>query len=164
MLFRIVGDRALAGLRLKIARKTLVLFLGQIKPGLAVVARAKFRQSAFFSHASGRVDAVGRIVDRQHPADRFNGSIFTYAGIRHYAQGRHRRLGNAQEGFAIVHAPGGGHFDAHGRGVEDDLRHARHLRGELHAGKRTVQDRHMEGIDDILVVLQPVAWRDRRSA
>ena len=48
--------------------------------------------------------------------------------------------------------------------VPCDLWHPRHLLDKLRAAEARVQDHHMERIDQVLVVLQPVARDDLRAA
>jgi hypothetical protein len=98
------------------------------------------------------------------PADRLDRAERAEARARHDAQRRHRRLRDALQAPAAVEVAKA--RDAHaalGR-FPMALGHLRHGRHELVPREHAVQDRHVQAVDDVLPVLQPVARDDRRAA
>src|SRR4029079_1685423 len=94
VLLRVQRDRALAGLRLVVSREFAVFGRGEFLPALAALPRADLLQRAALGDASRGVDAVVRIVDRQHPAERLDLLEARDARVRHDAQRRADRLGD----------------------------------------------------------------------
>ena len=89
-------------------------------------------------------------------------AVLRHARVRDHAQRRQHRL--ADRGGRTV--PSGSRaveiaFTPRSVELPGDLGHQRHLRGELRAAERAVQDRHVERVHQVLVVLQPVAGDDR---
>src|SRR5262249_46788702 len=106
MLLRVDRDRALADLRLIIARMALMLLLRHVPPEVAVERGAHAAEIARLFHTAGNVDAKGCVIDWQHPADRFDTRELCNTWVGYHAQGRDRRFGDAIKGFAIIQLAG----------------------------------------------------------
>jgi hypothetical protein len=99
------------------------------------------------------------VVDRQRPADAFDPPVAADERIGHDAQGGQRHLGRAlHELSALQRARREGFYAALGI-VPRHLGHLVHHFGELRAAEIPVQDRHVVGVEHVLVMLQPVARR-----
>src|SRR5204863_6389122 len=164
MLLRMQRDRTLPGLRFPVAGKALVLLFGQLPPELAVHLRAPAPELAALADPARGIDTEVGIVDRHHPADGLHPAVASDARIRHHAQRRQDRLGDAQEHAAICELAHAGRLEAARRGLELHLRHHAHHGHELRAAEAAVQDRHVIRIHQVLVVLQPVARHDDAAA
>ena len=136
---------------------------GQLLPELAVEPRADARDLARLPHAARGVDAEARVVERQHPADRLHPRVLRHARVRDDAQRRQHRLADPVQHGAVGQAPVGDRLHAPVGQLPGHLGHEAHRRGELRAAEGAVQDRDVERVHQVLVVLEPVARDDRRA-
>jgi hypothetical protein len=109
---------------------------------------------------AGDIDTKRNVVDRQRPADRLDAGELRDPGVGHHAQGGEGGFGDPVEQLAVVLVADRAHGDAARRHLELHLRHRGHHISELRAAERSMQHRHVIGIDHVLEMLQPVAGND----
>ena len=164
MLVGMQGDRALPDLRLPVARELLMFFRREVRPELAVHARALGAQFAFAPDLAGHVDAEMGVIDRQGPTERFDADIALDPGIGHDPERGQRRLGDAVVDASVFEHARGDRLDAGRRIFPPYLGHDAHLRHELHAAERAMQNGDVERIRHVFIMLKPVAGHDRTAA
>ncbi len=141
-----------------------MLRFGQLEPALAVEAGPHAGERASLPNPTGDVDAHRGVVHGQHPADRLHALESSDPRAGHHAKGRDDRFRHPLEQLArlagatlhALHAP---FADREGHVGEP----AHHFH-ELRTAERAVQDRHVERIDHVLEVLEPIARHDRGTA
>src|SRR5215831_8842187 len=121
-------DWPLANLSFVIAWMALVLLLGHVPPELTLELRAHAAEIARMLGPASNINAEGRIIDRQDPAERFHARELRNARVWHHAQCRDDSLGHTAERLA-VHLARRAHGDAARRPLECHLRHCCHSHG-----------------------------------
>ncbi len=140
-----------------------MLFLGQLVPQLAIEVRPDLGQSTDLVDAARRIDTERRVIDRQNPAQQRARAVHLGARAGHGAHCRQYSLGDTAMN-ALVQIAKLDRAHAALRIFKSHTRHQRHLGDKLVTAERAMQDRHMERVHHVLIMLKPVARHDDRPA